>query len=244
MVIDIGEVEAQVLRPAVEGGGVQHGETVIDVLHLGAWRPLVVMDEPLNERCVATIPAAGIAQHRHQGRPPGGAEGIGHRGKGDGQEAVAIKHEKTLAELGQRSPQGAAGAERRGAVEGITDLEAKPPAVADESRDLVAEMAQAQHRLGHPFAGQLAELVGDKGFTRHFDQRFRPASGDRAEPGGQATGQYGYRRQPGGVLLGHPHPPGRRYCTSTLVPSKSNRKRTSRSPAPSMAARNLLRSSV
>src|SRR5208283_327692 len=72
-----------------------------------------------------------------------------------------------------------------------------------------------------------------KWFAVNRDQRLRDGSGQRSQTSCQTAGKYSYRQH--GVLY---------ECARTEVPPKSNCMRTSRSPAPRMAERKRVLSSV
>jgi hypothetical protein len=86
----------------------------------------------------------------------------------------------------------------------------------------------AKPTLGH------FELVFDEGPARDVDQGLGDRLGERMQSGGPAPGQDGHGD------AGQVH----RHWTTTLVPSKSKRKRTSRSPACVIARRSRVLSSA
>ena len=78
-------------------------------------------------------------------------------------------------------------------------------------------MAQAEDDLPDPLTVELPELVVDEGLTRHVQQALGRFARQRSQPGRQTAGQ-DRDREP-------------THAITALVPSKSNRNRTSSSPS-------------
>ena len=114
-------------------------------------------------------------------------------------------------------------------------MEAAGRAVADVPPDLGAEMAEAQDDPPDAIAVKQCELVVDEGPPGHLHHDLGDLLGDRPKPRGQPPGKDGG----GDVAHRPPYTCGDCGCGSfpghwitTFVPSKSKRKRTSRSPSP------------
>ena len=101
-------------------------------------------------------------------------------------------------------------------------------AIAQSLLDLLPQIADQIDHLADAVTGEQPQLMVGKGFASHLDKRFGDGAGDRVQAGGEATCQNGHRL----------------HENSTLVPSKSKRKRTSSNPACCMAWRRRLRSSA
>ena len=88
--------------------------------------------------------------------------------------------------------------------------------------DLIRAIADQPDDVGDALGLQHLGLVLGKRPARDLDQRFRDRLGDGPQPGGQSAGENCNRQV---------------HASRTLVPSKSNRKRTSSSPALAIACR-------
>ena len=97
-----------------------------------------------------------------------------------------------------------------------------PTAVAERGFDLIGAVPDEPGHVSHSVLLQEFELVNGKRLVRHFDERFRNSLGNRPESRGQTSGKHGDRKA---------------HASSTFVPSKSKRNRTSSRPALHMAAR-------
>ena len=116
----------------------------------------------------------------------------------------------------------AARAEQRGAVH--DEVESHAPAIASAERldHLLAEVSQAVDDVSHAFVAEPVELVFREGPSVQLHEEFGNLRRDGAETCPEAA-----RENRDG-----PH-----QANTTLVPSKSKRKRTSSRPAPVIAAR-------
>ncbi len=132
------------------------------------------------------------------------------------QERVAVQHEERVAKHRQRPLQRAAGSEQRLAVEHVVDATVPATAVAERLADHLATIPDAEDDALDALAAKPVELVLGERPARHLDERFRDRLGHRPQPRRQAAGENG---------------DGQTHANSTLVPSKSNRKRTSSRPA-------------
>ena len=107
-----------------------------------------------------------------------------------------------------------------GAVEGIIQLDAKAAAVAEFALNHFAEIADAQHGAADAARVEQFELMRQKRFARDGHERFGDFFRDGPQPRGESAGENG----DGNVER-------RAHEMTSFVPSKSNRKRTSLSPA-------------
>src|SRR5687767_5234386 len=92
--------------------------------------------------------------------------------------------------------------------------------VPDMALDLFSEMADAEHDTANAVPVQQQQLMIHERPAGHVDERLRRCRGDGSEPSRQPARQdrRRYFRNAGAH---------RSYWTMILVPSKSNRKRTS-----------------
>ena len=138
---------------------------------------VVEPDAAVLEPHVAGVPLARVGEHGHQRRLSALAEGFDDGRVGRIEPAIAVHHQKRVAEFGQRCAQRAAGAEQLRAVDPVADRDAKPASVADIGLDLLREIAGADHHARHALAAQQPELVRDErlaGDVQHrLGHRFR-----------------------------------------------------------------------
>src|SRR5262249_44835462 len=135
---------------------------------------------------------------------------------------VAVEDQKNRTEERQRLAQRTAGAQSVVAVVRIVHPFAEGRSVADDGFDLIAEMADTKDHVRYTVTSEQFELMGREGLAADVDERLGPVFRQRPETGRQSTGKNGDRQ----------HQEKR-----TLVPSKSNRNRTSSSPACFIASR-------
>ena len=100
-------------------------------MHVG--RALIVANHTLTvEQHVAFVPTSLVAKHRHQRRRTAATKRDQRRQVGNVQIAVAIEHEKGLAQERQRLTQRAARAQKFVAIETIDDLKSELPTIAHD----------------------------------------------------------------------------------------------------------------
>src|ERR1039457_104571 len=98
----------------------EQAESIINVKHLGQTNSLVVSNNlPVAKNDIARVVESEVAVNRHQSLLATAFKKICAGRKRSRQIRIAIKHKKLFPELGQRLPQGSAGAEQLRAVEGI-----------------------------------------------------------------------------------------------------------------------------
>jgi hypothetical protein len=188
-------------------------KAVVDVAHLSRRVRLAVAgDAAVRAQHVAAIPPIVVAVYRKDGRICAVEESTRDRLIIAVQVRVAVQHEERGSNQRQRASQGAAGAKRTGAIVRITDAQAPARSVADRRLDLCAQMTDAQDDVADATAAEQLELMDEKGSARHVHERFRDVTCERAKPCCRAAGQDRDRQH---------------YETSTFVPSKSNRNRSS-----------------
>jgi hypothetical protein len=139
-----------------------------------------------------------------------------------------MQDEKLFTELRQGVLERAAGSQLLAAVKTVADAESGRRRGIHRSAYLFAKMRDTQDDALDTLLPEQVQLMKDEGTSGHLEQRFGDAIGERTESGRPSAGEYGDGQ----------HPQHR----TTLVPSKSNRNRTSSSPASAMAARNRPRS--
>src|SRR5207247_2423071 len=133
----------------------------------------------------------------------------------------------------QRPLERAGRAEEPGPIEGEIDAKTKGSAVAHLLLDHLPQVAGADHDARGAAGAEQVELMGDERLAVDVHEGFGHGRGQRLQPRGQAPRQDRHRVEP----LGHD-------WMTTLVPSKSNRNRTSWSPAWRIAARRRTLSSA
>src|SRR5262249_21324313 len=141
---------------------------------------------------------------------------------------IAVEHEESATQMWQGAFQRTAGSERTLAIEHTAHLQAKLRTITDGGLDLLAEGAEAQDDLADTPLCQQRELPVNEGAACHRHERFGQRRGDRAKPRCPTAGQHCNGQQT--------------HARTTFVPSKSNLKRTSCSPASAMVWRSRLRS--
>src|SRR3954447_9361045 len=99
----------------------------------------------------------------------------------------------------------------------VENFQIEDAAVAYKALNHLALVADTEYHTANSLASYKPQLVRDERFTSQFQHGFREIFGQRQHPGGQAA-----RKNCEGGHLAH--------CTIVLVPSKSNRKRTSVKP--------------
>src|ERR1700683_332076 len=180
---------------------------------------VVDTDLAVLEPDVASVPSIRISIHCHERRFVTNAECVNDWREAGIKPAIAVHHQKLRPQLIERKPQRTAGSEQTRTVVAIDNGNAELPAVADEGFDLFAKVTETENDAMDALPLQQTELVGDEGLASDLNQRFRDLFGQRLQPGRKTARQDRKRRH-----LGH--------WTSVLVPSKSNRTRTSSSPTP------------
>src|SRR6266540_1187292 len=118
-------------------------------------------------------------------------------------------------------------AQQHVAIEGIVHREPKLASVANGGFHLLAEMPQTQNGPGDTLPLQQLELVKYEWPTGDLKQRLRNRLGNGSQPSRESPRQDSNREH---------------QDSRIFVPSKSNRKRISSSPACVIACLNLLRS--
>ena len=192
-------------------------------MHVGRARVFIVGDDPsVFVVDVAAIPAVVVAAHRHQRRLAAGDEGARDRGVVALEIRVAVQHQERAGQVRQRRAQRAAGAERPRPVEHIPDRHVPARAVAERLAQHLAEVPGQEDDVGEPVAAQQLDLVLGERTPGDLDERLGNALGHRLQARRQPARQDRDRQA---------------HEKSTLVPSKSNRKRTSSRPAVAIAAR-------
>ena len=105
--------------------------------------------------------------------------------------------------------------------------------VSDRVTDRVPEVPQAEHYPLNAGPPQEPQLVDDERLTIDVHQRLGDGASEWQQACRKSTCQNRYRQG----LPGHD-------CTTTLVPAKSKRNRTSRKPAENIARRSRVLSSA
>ena len=117
------------------------------------------------------------------------------------------------------------------AVPGVHDLEAEARAVAGESLDLLAEMADQHHDVAEALAPDQSQLMREKRLARdHVDEGFQNRLGEGPKTRGEPSGENGQGRQI--------------HRVTTVVPSTSRWKNSSLNPALVMVRRRRRASSA
>ncbi len=124
------------------------------------------------------------------------------------------------------------GAKQRGPVVGVIDGQSEARAIACIIADALPVLPDAQHYALDAARAQQPQLVRQERLAVDFNQRFGNALGQRIKASAQTARQNRYRHR-------RAHD-----CESTVAPWKSKRMRTSRSPAPRIACRRRVLSSV
>ena len=244
--IEAREIRDLAIRHCLEDRRREDAEAVVDVVHPRRHLRLVVDDDAaVGELDVAAIELPDVAIDRHQRRLSARNEGILHRPPRDREVGVAVEHEERAAQKRQRPLQGACRAEQGRAVEDPLHVQAVVAAVADHVADTLAQVAGADDDARDALLAQPVELPGDERAAVDVDQRLGNRLGERTQPGREAAGENGDRQQAaacgrvvGSDLVAH------QDCVTTVVPSKSKRKRTSWSPASRIARRRRALSSA
>ena len=133
---------------------------------------------------------------------------------------ITVEHEKFIAEQRHRAFDGAARAQQFRAVERIIQPDAKRAAIAKIALDHLAEITEAQYHAADAAGMEQFELVRQKRFARDGHERFGDFFRDGAQARGESAGEDG-----------HGNVERCAHEMTSLVPSKSKRKRTSLSPA-------------
>ncbi len=197
---------------------------------------VVEADRPVLEPDVARVELPLVLEDGHQALLPASDEEIPYGPVIDGQVAVAIKDIEGPAELRQRPDERAAGAHEEGPVEGVVDPDAPLCPVAIALDDHLPQVADAKDEAGQARLAQQPDLVREERLARDLDQQLRHPFRDRPQPGRQAAREDGHRQVGGFDRLRHRRS---QLCATTLLPSKSNRNRTSWRPFSRMACRSL-----
>ena len=164
---------------------------------------------PTGPHCGYTVISAGLAAFAR--RPLDGAQS-------HGQVGIAVEHEEALAEqrqsaLSARRRCRAGRVRRTNSRRGGRRRRRRRPIPASSRRDSRGR----GRRDSMPLARSRRNWCAQKGLAVDLHQRLGDRLGHRAQARGQAAGQNGH---------GQHH-----ECATTWLPSKSNRKRTSRRPA-------------
>ena len=217
------QVERAIRGITGERARLQRAEPVVDVMHRGRPVHLVVPHDPsVGELHVALVPAIVVLEHSHQAVAAARQKRGGHRLVVAFQVRVAVEHQERLAQERHRLAQRAASAERPLAVARIPHAQAVRRPVADGGLHALAKMPEAEDHVRNAARLEQLELARRKRLARHVHERLRCVSGGLAQP----------RRQPA-----RKNRDRQAHETSTFVPSKSNRNRTSSSPALRIAVR-------
>src|ERR1700722_8469520 len=180
--------------------------------HVEARRLFVVFDQlSVLEKDIAFVPAAVIPQDGHQGRTPRGLVGRLNPGEGAWQVRVSVQHKEIVPQQRQGLLERPTRAQQLDTVERILDYQAEISAIPNQRLHLFTEMADAKHHSVDALILQQPELMKDEGPAGNAQQHLRHAIGRGTKPSGQAAGEYGNRQHD--------------YERTTLVPSKSKRKR-------------------
>src|SRR5262249_44029045 len=79
------------------------------------------------------------------------------------------------------------------AVVGVVETHAEGPAIAGEIANLVAEIADAQHRTTYPVLAEESQLVRQERLAANFQKRLGNGLGERPQARGQTSRQDGNR---------------------------------------------------
>ena len=122
----------------------------------------------------------------------------------------------------QSTADGAAGAEQPRPVVHVAEAHRPPGTIAKPGLELLSTVADEPHDVGNSLRAKQIDLVFGKRAAGDGDERFGESVGGWTEPGCQPAGKDRDRQA---------------HASSTFVPSKSKRNRTSSRPARPIAAR-------
>ena len=193
--------------------------------HFAIGDSLVVLHQDIAGKAdVAAIPLSRVLQDGHQRGLSSRHERLFHFAEVDRQVGVPVEDEEPIAEERQGPPKGAGSAEQTRPVERIGDLDPEPVAASDLFPDLLPEMADTEDGPPNPLLSEQLQLPEHEGTARDVHEGLRDRRGDRMQSGGEPPGEDCDRQH-------------RQEVRTTLLPSKSNLKRTSSRPASAIARR-------